>query len=39
VWWDVPVPPGVVAVPVGDASLHENTIVFLGTLVALELTF
>jgi hypothetical protein len=39
VWWDLPVPPGVVAVPNGDATLHENTIVYFGTLAALEITF
>lgn len=38
-WWDVPVPPGVVPVPGGDQVLHEDTIVFLGTLAALELSF
>lgn len=38
-WWDVPVPPGVIPVVGGDQVLHENTVVFVGGLVALGITF
>jgi hypothetical protein len=38
VWWDVPVPPGVIPAD-GDQALHENTIVFLGLLGAAKITF
>ncbi len=38
-WWDVPVPPGVIPVPGGDQTLHENTLVFFGGFAALELAF
>ena len=30
VWWDVPVPPGVIPGEGADKTLHENTIVFVG---------
>ena len=30
VWWNVPVPPGVVPMEDGNQILHENTLVFLG---------
>jgi Legionella pneumophila major outer membrane protein precursor len=39
VWWDVPVPPGVIPGAGGDKSLHENTIVFLGGRGGVKLTF
>jgi hypothetical protein len=39
VWWDVPVPPGVIPVEGGDQALHENTIVFLGLSGAAKITF
>lgn len=39
VWWDVPVPPGVIPVVGGDQKLHENTIVFFGLMGAVELAF
>lgn len=37
-WWDVPVPPGVVPIPDGDEVFHENTLVFFGLAVAVKLT-
>jgi hypothetical protein len=39
VWWDVPVPPGVIPTEAGDAALHENTIVFFGAMGAVKFTF
>lgn len=39
VWWDVPVPPGVIPGSGGDEVLHENTIVFLGGRGAVKYTF
>ncbi len=38
-WWDIPVPPGVIPGEGGDSVLHENTIVFVGMLGVVELTF
>jgi hypothetical protein len=38
-WWDVPVPPGVVAGAAGLEALHENTIVYLGLTAGVKLTF
>lgn len=38
VWWDVPVPPGVVPATVGDRS-DENTIVFFGIGAAIRFDF
>jgi hypothetical protein len=39
VWWDVPVPPGVVPIAGGDSAFHENTIVLVGVLGAVKVTF
>jgi hypothetical protein len=39
VWWDVPVPPGVIPIEGGGEALHENTIVFLGLLGSVKLAF
>jgi len=39
VWWDVPVPPGVVPIEGGHGVFHENTIVFFGMAGVVELTF
>jgi hypothetical protein len=39
VWWDVPVPPGVIPIRGGNAVLHENTIVLLGVFGAVVLSF
>lgn len=39
VWWDMPVPPGVVPIPGGGEALHESTIVLFGLAGAVELTF
>ena len=39
VWWDVPVPPGVIPAEGGDRSLHENTIVFVGGRGGLKYEF
>lgn len=38
-WWDVPVPPGVVPIADGDEALHKSTIVFLGLLGTVKVTF
>mgnify|MGYP001821913907 CR=1 FL=1 len=38
-WWDVPVPPGVIPGEDGEVTLHENTIVFLGLVGAVEWRF
>ena len=38
-WWDVGVPPGIVPVPGGDQTLHENTLIFLGGMGVLEIRF
>ncbi|MGH9748938.1 MAG: hypothetical protein ACRD6R_03310 [Candidatus Polarisedimenticolia bacterium] len=38
-WWDVPVPPGVIPVADGDEVLHEDTMVFFGFAGFLKLTF
>ena len=38
-WWDVAVPPGIVPVPGGDQSLHENTLIFLGGMGVVEIRF
>jgi hypothetical protein len=35
VWWDVPVPPGVIPLSDGDELFHENTIVYFGLGVSL----
>ncbi len=37
-WWDVPVPPGIAPGPGGDQVLHEDTIVLLGLLGAVEVS-
>jgi len=37
VWWDVPVPPGVIPISEGDEIFQENTIVFFGLAVAVKL--
>ncbi len=39
VWWDVPVPPGVIPGPGGDRLLHENTLVVYGLLASIGVTF
>lgn len=39
VWWDVPVPPGVIPGIGGDSAFHENTLVFFGTFASVEMTF
>lgn len=39
VWWDVPVPPGVIPIPGGDQVFHENTIVYFGLAVAVKLKY
>jgi hypothetical protein len=39
VWWDVPVPPGVIPIEGGNAVLHENTIVLFGVSGAVVLSF
>jgi hypothetical protein len=39
VWWEVPVPPGVMPLDGGIGILHENTIVFFGVLGAVEVNF
>jgi hypothetical protein len=39
VWWDVPVPPGIIPIEGGDAVLHENTIALLGVSGAVVLSF
>lgn len=36
-WWDVPVPPGVVASEASGVALHENTLVFYGLGVLVEI--
>ncbi|HKZ72516.1 MAG TPA: hypothetical protein VJ011_00550 [Steroidobacteraceae bacterium] len=38
VWWDVPVPPGVIPIVGGDEVFHENTIVYFGLAVAVKLS-
>jgi hypothetical protein len=38
-WWDVPVPPGVVPIENGDEALHENTVVLFGLLGSVNFTF
>jgi hypothetical protein len=38
-WWDVPVPPGVIPGEGGNQVLHENTIVFFGLGLGLEMRF
>lgn len=37
VWWDVPVPPGVVPGPGANRQFQENTILYVGLAVALQL--
>lgn len=37
VWWDVPVPPGVIPISEGDEIFHENTIVYFGLALAVKL--
>lgn len=37
VWWDVPVPPGVIPIADGDEVFHENTILYFGLAVAVKL--
>ncbi len=39
VWWDVPVPPGIIPIVDGDDAFHENTIVLFGLLGGVEVTF
>ncbi len=39
VWWDVPVPPGVIPIENGDEALHEDTLVFFGLLGAVKFAF
>jgi hypothetical protein len=39
VWWDVPLPPGIIPIEDGDEVLHENTIVFVGGLATVAYTF
>jgi hypothetical protein len=38
-WWDVPVPPGAIPGPGGDAVFHENTVVLFGLQGGVEWTF
>lgn len=38
-WWDVPVPPGITPIEGGREALNEDTLVFLGLLGAVEITF
>lgn len=38
VWWDVPVPPGVIPGPGGQRVLHENTLVLFGIFAGARLT-
>ena len=37
VWWDVPVPPGLIPTPGGDQVFHKNTLVYFGLAVAVKL--
>lgn len=37
IWWDVPVPPGVIPIADGDEVFHENTILYFGLAVAVKL--
>ncbi len=37
VWWDVPVPPGVIPISQGDQVFHENTILYFGLALAVKL--
>ncbi|MGQ0836123.1 MAG: hypothetical protein ACT4O5_14625 [Gammaproteobacteria bacterium] len=37
VWWDVPVPPGVIPTAGGDEVFHENTILYFGLAIAVKL--
>lgn len=37
VWWDVPVPPGVIPITDGDELFHENTILYFGLALAVKL--
>lgn len=37
VWWDVPVPPGVIPISQGDQVFHENTLVYFGLAFAVKL--
>lgn len=39
VWWDVSVPPGVIPVPGGDQTLHENTLAIVGLFAAGKFSF
>jgi hypothetical protein len=39
VWWDVPVPPGLVPGPSGDQAFAENTIVLAGVLGSVKYAF
>lgn len=36
VWWDVPVPPGVIPIAGGHEVFHENTILYFGLAVAVK---
>lgn len=36
-WWDVGVPPGIAPLGGGDQILHENTLVFFGAMLVLEI--
>jgi hypothetical protein len=37
IWWDVPVPPGVIPVSEGDQVFHENTLIYFGLALAVKL--
>jgi hypothetical protein len=37
IWWDVPVPPGLVPMTGGNEVFHENTIVYFGLALAVKL--
>lgn len=37
IWWDVPVPPGVIPMTGGDEVFHENTVVYFGLALAVKL--
>lgn len=37
IWWDVPVPPGLVPMPGGNEVFHEDTIIYFGLALAVKL--
>ncbi|MGH8285400.1 MAG: hypothetical protein ACRETT_06500 [Steroidobacteraceae bacterium] len=37
IWWDVPVPPGVIPIADGNDVFHENTILYFGLAIAVKL--